>query len=638
MKRFKDISIKTKLILITITVTLISLILGFTAILVYEYDKMKTDLENETIMSASLVGEFCVPPLSFIDVVGAEEVLQRLKNVPYIKSAIIYDEDGNLFASYNSIIYELDNFNPEKKLLITKDTTFSDEFGFNVIKPIQYKGHKYGSIHLIASKERLKSGLVRFFIITSLISLIVVVISFFPASSLQRVISKPILDLANLAKEISHKKDYSIRAEKQGNDEVGQLYDGFNSMLEQIERRDKQRDIVEIALRESEENHRVLFETMVHGVIYYDAQGRILNANKAAENLFNEKMGNLKKRNIDFSYWKVIHEDGRAFRNEEHPVWNALTNRKKIENVIMGIYNHNEEMYHWVLVSAIPIFDDDKDSIRRVYTTFNDFTERKYNEEEKEKLNKELIEKNKELEQIVYVTSHDLRSPLVNIQGFSNELDFSIQELANLSDEIEMTEAQQEKFNHIIDLDIPESLKFIDTSTRKMDSLLKGLLTLSRFGRLELNISEINMNELVSNVLNTYEFQIKENNIHVRKDNLPDCFGDTDQINQVFSNLIGNAIKFMRDEIDKEIKITFSTKGDFNVYQIVDNGMGMDKKDQDKVFELFHRLDPMKTKGEGLGLTIVKKIIERHGGKIEVDSRVNSGTVFYVYLLKEYIN
>jgi len=175
---------------------------------------------------------------------------------------------------------------------------------------------------------------------------------------------------------------------------------------------------------------------------------------------------------------------------------------------------------------------------------------RKLAETERERLNDELVNKNKELEQIVYVASHDLRSPLVNIQGFSNELKRSLEEMDSTLQSIgvfktDVSLGDKRKLISILKTDIPEFLQYIFKSISKMDSLLSGLLKLSRLGRAALNIEQVDMSKLISNVVGSFEFRIKETDVTVKVDELPPCRGDEVQINQVFSNLLDNALKFI---------------------------------------------------------------------------------------------
>ncbi|MFC1513951.1 hypothetical protein ACFL5P_02965, partial [candidate division KSB1 bacterium] len=192
--------------------------------------------------------------------------------------------------------------------------------------------------------------------------------------------------------------------------------------------------------------------------------------------------------------------------------------------------------------------------------SFFDITDRVRAEKEREKLTIEIMEKNKELEQIVYVTSHDLRSPLVNVQGFSNELKESVNDLSKILSESSDIETAREKSQFIFNHDIPDSLKFIFNGITKMDSLLSGLLRISRLGRMPMILKKLDMKKLIDDVINTFEYEIKEYDIDVIIRDLPICWGDLNQMNQLFSNLISNAIRNI-DKIRKNhIRITGLTK------------------------------------------------------------------------------
>lgn len=251
---------------------------------------------------------------------------------------------------------------------------------------------------------------------------------------------------------------------------------------------------------------------------------------------------------------------------------------------------------------------------------------------EKEKLNSKLIEKNKELEQIIYVISHDLRSPLVNIQGFSKELDNDIARILPIILQNTITPGNRDTLLSLLRTDIPESLKYIFSSITKMDSLLTGLLKLSRLGHNSLEIKEIDMNNLIAEVAYDFEFQVKEKNIELNIDRLPPCEGDITQINQVMSNLLDNAIKYLDHNRRGIIKIYGHTKKNLSIYCVEDNGIGIADKDKKNIFEIFHRLHPNDTPGQGIGLNIIGKILERHNGKIWLESEFGKGSKFFISL------
>jgi len=255
-------------------------------------------------------------------------------------------------------------------------------------------------------------------------------------------------------------------------------------------------------------------------------------------------------------------------------------------------------------------------------------------EKEQERLTVELTIKNKELEQILYVTSHDLRSPLVNVDGYSKELDYSLKELMSSIENEQVPSSVKEKIKLIVKEDIPESLHYIRISVSKMETLLKGILTLSRLGRSELKIEEIDMNEMMTDIIDNHRFRLNELGIKTEVPKLPNCKGDSSEINQVFSNLLDNAIKYSDSERSGVINISGYQDKNQSIYCINDNGLGIAPEHQDKIFEIFHQLEPNRIKGEGMGLTIAHKILEKHNGKIWVESELGQGSKFIVSLPK----
>ncbi|MHC4552488.1 MAG: ATP-binding protein [Planctomycetota bacterium] len=258
---------------------------------------------------------------------------------------------------------------------------------------------------------------------------------------------------------------------------------------------------------------------------------------------------------------------------------------------------------------------------------------RKRSEKEREKLNKYLQAKNRDLESIVYASSHDLRSPLVNIHGFSGELARFCRELSEITAK---NIGQFENKQHLLSLinkEIPESLGFIQNSADKMKVLLDGLLQVSRAGTVEINVAPLDVNQLVSEVCNAMGYTIQEHDIQIEYSDLPPCIGDEAQINQVFSNLINNAIKYRHPDRASKIMISGCQDQHSSIYCIQDNGIGIEARYQGKIFELYHRLNPDDTPGgEGLGLTIVNKILDRNNGCIWVESEPGQGSKFYVQL------
>lgn len=260
---------------------------------------------------------------------------------------------------------------------------------------------------------------------------------------------------------------------------------------------------------------------------------------------------------------------------------------------------------------------------------------RKRAEEQVKQLHQDLITKNGELEQVVYVTSHDIRSPVVNILGFSDEM---IKALNKLSDKIfiEANAIQNaDEIEYLLKKDIPQILNFIKVSGQKIDKLLMALLKLSRLGRAAINKTNVNMNQLVKSILSTFEYRIKQDKIAVELGDLHECYTDEMAINQVLSNLIDNAIKYASPDRETLIKITSQEYDDQITFCVEDNGIGIPEPEIDKIFDVFYRINPENQQGEGIGLSLIKKIIERLNGKITLGSQEGKGTKFFISLEKQ---
>ncbi|MFC1623717.1 ATP-binding protein [Candidatus Omnitrophota bacterium] len=230
--------------------------------------------------------------------------------------------------------------------------------------------------------------------------------------------------------------------------------------------------------------------------------------------------------------------------------------------------------------------------------------------------NKALASKNKELDDFTYIVSHDLKEPLRGTKAFTKML--------------------MEDYSNKLDKEGKEHLKTISDSSIRMARLIEDLLNLSRIGRIKNIKRDIDLNELLSDVKKNLVYSLEERNVDLKvMENLPTLTCDNIRISEVFSNLISNAIKYSKKDIRPVIEIGYRDKGDFYEFYVKDNGIGIDEEYYDKVFQIFQRLHAKgEYEGTGAGLTIVKKIIENHSGKIWVTSEVGAGSTFYFTLPK----
>ena len=287
--------------------------------------------------------------------------------------------------------------------------------------------------------------------------------------------------------------------------------------------------------------------------------------------------------------------------------------------------------FYWVETTICP-FLDDAGKPRQYVAIRTDITQRKADEDELHRVAAELDEKNKELEAIVYTVSHDLRSPLVNVQGFGKQL-------TRACDAIRAAVAAEaggpvpaERLRQPVEVAIPQALRFINAGVSKMETLLAGLLRYSRLGRVALTIRPLNVNGLLNEILAAMKFQLDEAGAEVRVEPLPTCLADHAQTSQVFANLLDNAVKYREPTRPLRLVIHGRIHDGQAVYAVADNGIGIAPEHQAKVFEIFHRLNPDATTGEGLGLTIAQRVLERQRGKIWVETTPGGGSTFSVSL------
>lgn len=237
------------------------------------------------------------------------------------------------------------------------------------------------------------------------------------------------------------------------------------------------------------------------------------------------------------------------------------------------------------------------------------------NEDLKRK-NEDLERMNQELESFSYSVSHDLRSPLRSINGYAAIL--------------------KEDFEEHLEEDAQRLLSKISRSALKMSNLIDSLLSLSRLGRKQAVSKSVNMNSLVQKVVKEFEKTENRENIVIVLKELPDTKGDPELIRQVYVNLISNAIKYSSKKDKPKIEIGALKKDETLVYYIKDNGAGFNMEYKDKLFGVFQRLHgTQEFEGIGIGLAIVKRIVNRHGGKIWAKGEVEEGATFYFTLKNE---
>lgn len=252
-------------------------------------------------------------------------------------------------------------------------------------------------------------------------------------------------------------------------------------------------------------------------------------------------------------------------------------------------------------------------------------------EERLQHYSSELAATNSELKAFAHIIAHDFRTPMVNLKGFSRELGKSLDELKQIMHAavLNLPENSRNKAVDLQERDIPEALKFIDSSVDRLSRMVDALLKLARLGRRELIYKTVDLGELVTSVARSFRHQIERQGIQLKIGPLPQLETDQLALEQIFSNLLDNAIKFLDTNRQGEIALSCTHEGDEYLFCFEDNGRGIAAADLEKIFEIFSRVGKQDVPGEGMGLAYVRTMIRQLGGKVWCQSQSGVGTKIY---------
>ncbi|MFO0951236.1 MAG: PAS domain S-box protein [Isosphaeraceae bacterium] len=360
-----------------------------------------------------------------------------------------------------------------------------------------------------------------------------------------------------------------------------------------------ERERAEIALQKSEALSRAILDSLAEGIVFLGTDGEVRPTNPAAERMLHVTSNDVTGP-TNHSPPRVLRSDLTPFSPDEMPGTVALRTGQSVQGVEMVIPRPDGE-FRAYSVNAQPVRDDAGQVLGAVASYF-DITARKQAEQA-------LKERNEEVVRFAYTISHDLKSPLVTIRTFLGYLD---------------RDAQEGKTERV-----RSDLGYIDRAAAKMSTLLEELLELSRIGRKPNPPEDVSLQTLVGEAVETVAGRLQERRIDLRVTQTPVLLrGERTRLFEVFQNLLENAVKFMGDQPDPRIEIGLDESGPELVFFVRDNGMGIDPRHHNKLFGLFEKLHP-ETEGTGMGLAIVKRIIEVHGGRIWAESAGQGhGTTF----------
>jgi len=359
-------------------------------------------------------------------------------------------------------------------------------------------------------------------------------------------------------------------------------------------------------LRKAEEKYRNILENSVDGIFQSTPEGKFLSVNSAMAAMYRYPSAEAMIQEIrDISHDLYVSPSQRE----------DLLQQLEQDGTVRGLElqeRRRDGSTFWVSISVRSVRDQDG-KVLYYEGTVEDISIRKAYEAERENLIAELERKNSELEQFTYSVSHDLKAPLITIRGF----------LGLLAADASSPDRRR----------LESDIHHISEATDRMQILLSDLLDLSRIGRLMRTPENIGFRELVQEAAALVRGRLEAGHIELSlQADFPDVFGDRQRFLEVLQNLLENAAKFMGGQTERRIEVgTDGHEKGMPVFFVRDNGIGIAPEHYDRIFGLFNRLDP-DMEGTGVGLALVKRIIEVHGGRIWLESEVGSGTTFYFTL------
>ena len=290
---------------------------------------------------------------------------------------------------------------------------------------------------------------------------------------------------------------------------------------------------------------------------------------------------------------------------------------------------HKDGTWRWIMARGVGTWDR-FGQIRTMIGTHTDITEQKNREEELRQLNNDM-------EAFTYITSHDMRSPLVNLKGFSHELALAVQEVDDLlaPQQAKLGVDTWARLEHMLRRDIPEALGFIGNAVDRMDTLTTAILDLSRIGKFVYRDELVDAQAVFDKCLGAQSYEVSSKNVEVTVKPLPKLVTDPIALEQVFSNLLDNAVKYLRPGEPGRIEMSCQETSRDYIFTLRDNGRGIDADDSDRVFNIFRRArNTGDVRGLGLGMAFVKATLRKMNGAIWFESQLDVGTAFHVSLPK----
>ncbi len=489
-----------------------------------------------------------------------------------------------------------------------------------------------------------------------------------------RYLTKPVQALTLAAEQLGRGQGTEMVAVT-SNDEIGRLATTFNLMqgsltrarkalertnatleerveertltvratLAQLEKEMMRRREAEKNIRALHQRNELILESAGDGICGLDTEGRTIFVNPAAARMIGWQPAELLGKPLH----EIIHHhfaDGRPYPIEACPNCAAYRDGR-VHVVDNDLFWHRDGHGFPVESTSTPIIE--AGTLKGAVITFRDITERVRNEEKLRHYQAnlenmvaertgELSRVNKELRDFVYIVSHDLRSPLLSIQGFLEELQMDVDDIQAVAAGIRkrLDPAQRDELETLLRERIPDDITFIRASAAKMDGLVDAILNLSRLGRTHLQFETLDLASLVHDNIRALAHLINESGVTITVGTMPTLTSDRAAMGQIIGNLLTNAIKYRSPDRPGTVAIAGAANPDTGqaTIEVSDNGRGMSEPDIQKIFNLFQRVGRQDQPGDGMGLAYVRTLAGRLGGKIHCRSTVGQGSTFTLTL------
>lgn len=607
MRSYMDFSIRQKLQLIVMATSTAALLVASVVFALFDRSTFLRGKTQDLTVAARMVGSNSTAALSFGDAKSAGEILSALQAKQNVINACIYRKDGLVFASYSRDAAQGDFSPPPAQ---TESTAIVNDH-MVLFQPILLNGTSIGTIFLEADLTDLRARMTRFLEIDSLVLLASLAVAFLLSTRLQQVISGPIRELADTALSVSTQENYSIRATKRGNDEIGLLFDQFNSMLNRIQQRDtalqEAHNELEDRVVERTSYLNALIENSPLAILVLDPEQKVQLYNPAFENLFQcshkEDFG--KPVAALFPFEKTLPETTGAFGAISETTRVGLITRRK----------RKDGSYVDVELHLVPLTVNGR--VLGSLGIYQDVTERRVLERQLQ-----MAQKMEAVGRLSGGIAHDFNNLLGVILGYIQVIKRSL----------------------VSGNSLYEYAEEIEKASHRAVALTRQLLAFSRQQVLEPVV--LSLNTLVSGMEKMLPRLIGEDielNL-ILNPTISQVKADPGQLEQVLMNLAVNARDAMPDggkltiqTADAEIDVAFarehpgSIPGKYAMLAVTDTGTGIDPETQAQIFEPFFTTKG-RDKGTGLGLATVYGVVKQSNGYINVESQRGKGSTFTIYL------